>query len=189
MKYLSEKGQAFSVFKLLIAGVVAVVILAILMQIIGQLVFTQTDVNEQVTRKLKTQTNNLGSPGVIKKVSFTSENAVLDNRTIALASDVITPDQVCVSLGYYKGREDSGFQEIVAGKKLQYSGSGTRNVNIIIFCDSAEEIADSLGEYENASGSVKMSADWLTECKTAGTLDETSTAVYCLIALKEASAT
>ncbi len=32
---MKEKGQAFDVFKLLIAGVVAVVILAILMQIIG----------------------------------------------------------------------------------------------------------------------------------------------------------
>ena len=83
---LNQKGQAFSVFKLLIAAVVAVVILTLLLSIIGQInIFGQGEPQEEAEKLVNNLATSRGVVDISGQVVFSSGKSI-SNRAIADAT-------------------------------------------------------------------------------------------------------
>src|SRR3989344_1875933 len=90
------KCQAFDVFQLLIAAVVAGAILLVLLQTLKLIpsIGSQTP-NDKASDAVKGQVNTLGVVNTYKDVTFNPQQSLVA-RTIASASGSLSPDQVCV---------------------------------------------------------------------------------------------
>lgn len=134
---LNNKGQAFDVFKLLIAAVIAIAILSLLMPIIGTItgIFTKDPTVEARTLLSDLYNKTLTwkeTPGVTFSTS---------NPTMAVAALVegtnLSADQVCLSLGDFSDSE--GEWEISGGdspelNKIEHKLSTSRLVKIGVEC-------------------------------------------------------
>jgi hypothetical protein len=159
----NQKGQAFDVFKLLIAAVVAGAILLILLQVLNVLPpFQKKDPNNIASENVKSQINNLGSPITINDVTF-SENAVVSAKTIAQKSGALSKEQVCLLVSdkvpnYVNFSNDS--KDVII-----YNGKSTQRTRLVILCDRADEIDETMSSYQYDS-KYNLSTD---DCEFDGT--------------------
>ncbi len=129
---MNQKGQAFDVFKLLIAAVVAMAILALLVPIIGTItgLFTKNPTTE--TRSMITDLYN--KPGTYNETPAVTFSTSAPN--IAKAS--ITKDtgldesQICFGLGDFTDEESLWSLGV---KQLRYKGTASRLVKIGVVCE------------------------------------------------------
>ncbi|MCR4335366.1 MAG: hypothetical protein NUV57_02405 [archaeon] len=156
MLQMDSKGQAYSVFKLLIAAIIAGAILVILLQVIGSINFLAgQDPNETAGSKVQTQINLVGSPGYVENVTF-SNGSTLVSKTVADKAKVLSADKVCVGVTpdmpnvkefSVDGSEDGGF-----GKSVTYTGTFNQNSRLMVLCDQQRDIAEDLSNFEDVFG-------------------------------------
>jgi len=173
---MESRGQAYSVFKLLIAAVIAGAILVILLQVIGNLpILTSQEPNEVAAGKVQSQINLVGSPSY-SDATF-SNGLALTSRTIADKSNVLTSDSVCVGVSPSIGNTDdfdppgSGGG---AGQIVQYKGTFNQLVRLLVICDRGNELEDVLNDFES---SFDFDLPSLNNCS----YDTTTSAKACLV--------
>jgi hypothetical protein len=149
---LNQEGQAYSTFKLLIAAIVAMAILAILIPIIMNVMGLITADPTNEARSLLSDL--VGSPGAIKRtteVTFTPDSVLAAS---ALAERLpISSDQICMSTGQFGEDPDTGFQCLNCGDtskvdRLIYHGNANLTAKIAVVCNvSLEELTKDIGDY------------------------------------------
>ena len=140
---LNQKGQAFSVFKLLIAAIVALAILAILLPILKIPAFGANP-NDEAVSQVKTLYNSPGEYRLSKAVTFSTQSCSpsLNAKSIAQQSQLLSTEQIWLDRGDFA----SGEQFVLSndGSIVSYNASGSRQVKLGVMCDSSSEIEDSL---------------------------------------------
>jgi len=134
---LDQRGQAYSTFKLLIAAIVAMAMLAILIPIIMQAMgwLTNSPLNE--TKSLISDL--VGSPGAVK---HTPEVAFKPDEVLPASALVerlpISADQICMSTGQFEEDTSNGFECLDCdgtNQRLIYHGKSNRTAKIAIVCN------------------------------------------------------
>ncbi|MFH1587116.1 MAG: hypothetical protein ABID38_04625 [Candidatus Diapherotrites archaeon] len=175
MSRMKSKGQAYSVFKLLIAAVVAVSILMILFSILGGLDFFVTkDPMDEAQKNVKKLVNELGIPKKIGKVTFQPET-ILAAKPIAEGTQELSSDQVCVQVGPPYD-EDARFE--VLPRSIRYTGSTTQATGLWIICSRGKEIAQDI---EDNGLTDELDPD---DCPD---FDDESSARFCIVSITEES--
>ncbi|MBI4044387.1 MAG: hypothetical protein HY392_01640 [Candidatus Diapherotrites archaeon] len=142
MTKMNQSGQAFSVFKLLIAAIVAVFILALLLQILSNINPPNVgDPTDEAASKIKTLITKLGTPERTTVVTFEPGKGLV-GRTIADKTGALSPESVCVMLGRSDNdTQPTPFQEI-DGKTINYTGNSTIQRRLYILCDLENKFND-----------------------------------------------
>ena len=138
--HLNQKGQAFSVFKLLIAAIVAVVILGILLSILNIIPgIGSNNPNKEAGDLLKNIAVNTSSVRVSQEVTFNADNDNINARAVAQAANfVVQTDQVCVFAGQFTDASVNPFTEddTDTGRSITYTGTASAvNAAIKGMCD------------------------------------------------------
>lgn len=194
MRFIGEKGQAFSTFKLLIAAIVAVVILVILLSILGYIDFSPRNqplvgasdaLKEayQVPSQLVTNTQS---------VTFTKDYTLSRRAIVERANIGISEDQICLTLGDFQGMTTSGFEggvicSNVTGdcsneNKITYRGGGAKNIKFSVLCYEGAELPDIVGTGPEAIYE-DIDEDWVNQCECVTDAD-LQKQVCCMIALR-----
>lgn len=132
---LNQSGQAFSVFKLLIAAIVAVVILSILLQILPDDFIPQGDPTDEASRQVESLIAKLGTPGRTADVTF-KPGIPLVAATIATKTGVLDEANVCVIASNSAGN----LFENIGGKLINYKGTSSVVRKLYILCDVENKI-------------------------------------------------
>ena len=150
---MNEKGQAYSTFKLLIAAIVAMAILAILIPIIMNVMGLITADPTTETRSILSDL--VGSPGAVKRtteVTFEPDSVLAGS---ALAERIaISADQICMSTGKFEEDKQAGFECINCKKdaesqRIIYHGNANLTAKIAIVCNvSNVELAKDIDAYK-----------------------------------------
>lgn len=143
---MNSRGQAFSVFQLLIAAVVAGAILVILLQVLGTLPGISQDPNEVAGSSVQTQIDNIGSPA-FKKVTF-ENGSNLTAKTIAAKSSAIPPEKVCVGVSEDVPNAEADFQVNSSNSSVIYKGTFNQKARILVYCDNSRDLAEGINEFE-----------------------------------------
>ena len=158
---MNQKGQAYSTFKLLIAAIIAMAILAILIPIIMQAMgwLTASPLNE--TKSLLTDL--VGSPGALKhtpEVAFKPGDVLAASALVERLS--ISKDQVCISTGQFEEDSDNGFEcigceEANDNQRLVYNGASNQSARLAVVCNvNLEELMNDIEAYKLDDGD----GDW-----------------------------
>ena len=138
---MDSKGQAFSVFKLLIAAVVAGAILVILFQVLAIIPDPGGQApNEVAASNVKSQQNKAADLKIVRDVTF-KPGDVLNHKTISSDSDGLSSSQVCVLLSDNAPNYDA-FEADGAGKVITYNGSYSQKVRLLIVCDRYDDLTN-----------------------------------------------
>ena len=166
---MNSKGQANSVFKILIAAVVAGAILMILMNVLKPIPLPVENPNDSATNLVKSNINSSGIPD-FTEVTFSKDDS-LNSKTIALKSKIIDKDRVCVlvseSAPNYEGFSSNN------SLMVQYTGSYSIKTRLMVMCDKGDELAESMAVYEYSSD---YGFDVTTDCDGIETLNK-----YCVV--------
>ncbi len=147
MFQLNQKGQAFSVFKLLIAAIVAVFILTFLLQILSNInPPTQGDPNIEASSKIKSLLTKLGTAERTSVVTFGPGNT-MRARTIAEGTGALGRENVCLMIGENENTETFGAAD---GATIVYNGNSTIQRKLYILCDLEKEISLTIDELSAA---------------------------------------
>lgn len=147
MLKMNQRGQAFSVFKLLIAAVVAGAILLILLQTLQVLpnIGSQSP-NNVASNAVKSQFNEIGLPRFIDNVTFANGDSLVA-KTIADQSRTLDDERVCVSVSSDAPNYDEFDIDTSPGRIVLYKGSFSQKTRLLVLCDRGDEIEDDLDEF------------------------------------------
>ncbi len=144
---MDSKGQAYSVFKLLIAAVVAGAILLILLQTLQVLPsIGSQNPNSSAANSVKSKINEPGLPQTLENISF-NNNDSLNAKTIASQSKALSQEQICVKVSDEVPNAEN-FEELGEDQVINYKGSFAQNVRLIVMCDRQDELSDSWDSYK-----------------------------------------
>ena len=156
---MNQNGQAYSTFKLLIAAIVAMAILAILIPIIMQVMgLIKANPTDEAKSLMSSLIDAPGSLRITKEVSFAPGTDISGS---ALAERVaISKDQICMSTGAFEAVDEgeSGFQCLgcddsdASQQRIIYRGSSERVVKIAIVCNKWPDLEDDLEDYKLEEG-------------------------------------
>ena len=135
---MMEKGQAFSVFQLLISAIVAFAILYILLTIIPTGGFVGRDPTSVAKELIGDRLKYPSSPKTSDVIRFTNGSNIAP-RAITEGTG-ITKDQVCIHMGDF-AEEGSGFEFMGETGILQYTGSAI-DARITVVCDKYDMVKD-----------------------------------------------
>ncbi len=167
---MNSKGQANSVFKILIAAVVAGAILMILMNVLEDIISpVKEDPNNFATNLVESNINSAGIPD-FTNVTFSKDDS-LNSKTIALKSKVIDKDRVCVLVS--KGAPNYDGFSSNNSLMVQYTGSYNIKTRLMVMCDKGDELAESMDVYEYSSD---YGFDVTTDCDGIETPNK-----YCVV--------
>lgn len=167
---LNQKGQAFDVFKLLIAAVVALAILGILFGILRNVIVgVQTEPQQKAIEFVKSSINSVGELKVTDPVTFSAGKS-LNARAIAFETRALSENQVCVSTGDVSNDEEA-FKEEADGQIIVYHGKADRAMKLAVLCDYGNKLEDTLKSYNKGS-------DWRLNCACTQNDDR-----CCLVAI------
>lgn len=142
---MNQRGQAFDVFKLLIAAVIALAILGILFGILRNvMVGVQTEPQQKAAEYVKNSITAIGELKITEAVTF-SRNKSLNARTIAFETRALSEDQVCVSAGDFS--EDDSFAEVSDGQIITYTGQSDKQTRLAVLCDYGNKLEETLQTY------------------------------------------
>ncbi len=150
----NQKGQAFSVFQLLIAAVVALAILGLLMSIIGGLSFTASKEPDQVSKDLLRSAINGQFTGKVEDATFTSKKNEINTDSLAQVTQTGAQDiAVCVD-------DELSGQFTHDNRSILYTGSSDLTVRIIGYCGQRDsDKADKLKIY-TVGGSKALTCEY-----------------------------
>ena len=189
---MGQKGQEFSVFKLLISAIIALAILAVLMPIIGSIFLGfGTDPNDEAVTQIKNLYNKPSQHVLTKSVTF-RQGTELNSKSIAQGTQLLSQSQIWVGLGDFVSGD---FALSSGGKNIQFTGSGSKSVKLSIVCDVGKDIDDDLqvnglisAVRDTTNGSFSAGAD--SEPKMSSSIPtgctESSGETCCAIALRSA---
>jgi len=141
---LNRNGQAFSTFKLLIAAIVAMAILAILVPIILQVL---NIITKEPTTEVTTILNDLvDKPGTLKHtapVTFNPDDT-LAGATLE-AKLPLSKDQICMNLGEFEDDEERGFHLLESDdeQRIIWNGTSQQTVKIALICNVSVDALES----------------------------------------------
>lgn len=170
---MDSRAQASSVFQLLISAVVALAILMVLFSVLGIIRFDiGSEPSKAASDQLKEAWNSPATLKTTQNVTFSPQQNIISPRGLADTSRVgISPEQICLSLGDFEDKEGSNFA--IAGKSINYTGSGTKVARISIFCYNGNELLTALDESGLTDASI-----WLSNC------DVDTAELFCIVALR-----
>jgi hypothetical protein len=184
---MKQKGQAFSVFKLLIAAVVALSILAILIPILDSI----TDIglnnpNEEAGDRVKALFSSPGEHIKSNTVTFQPETS-LNLRSIAERSGVISAEFLCLNKGDFKSSPSFEYVPLYASggtdvqaERIKYNGSSNLKAKLSIICDNGDRLVsfaeDPEGVLKIGNGTLKNQCPGIV-----------NTGTQCLIVLRSNS--
>jgi hypothetical protein len=156
---LNQKGQEFSVFKLLISAIVAIVILTLLLQILGIIDFNpNTDPANAAENLLKDIDSQVYTEKVSKKLDFKKENSI---SSLALADSVgLSSEQICLLLD--SDLTSLGFSDNGGTSLITYSGSSTVRVKLAGICSRSGNDIDSA--IQNSTAIINSKSPDVTSC-------------------------
>ncbi len=134
---LNQRGQEFSVFKLLISAIVAIVILTLLLNVLGIINFNpNTDPAKAAENLLGDMDNSIYQEKISTRVDFSKESSI---NTASLEEKIgLSREQICLSVS-----EDlpPGFTA-TGGKIISYAGSSSVRVKLVGICANKEDFSD-----------------------------------------------
>ena len=149
-----KKGQAFEVFRLLIAAVVAGAILMVLLQILGGFV-TPTQDPQKVAAQFVKDLSTYGGTKVSDPITF-KKGATIDLGAVSREAAMPTN---CVTGGVSEALGSNKFEK--AGDLIQYSGSANYVARVWVRCTDADSTSISIPRGGSASKpSCKDSDIW-----------------------------
>ena len=170
---MDSRGQAYSVFKLLIAAIVAGAILLILLQTLQILPnIGSTNPNSAASNAVKSKINEPGLPDLIENITFNKGDS-LNAKTIALESKVIDQERVCVLVSESAPNYEAF--DTPTDKVLIYEGSFTQKSRLLVMCDRGDELTDSLEAYGYDDDPYNIDT---ADCEGIDTTNK-----YCLVAV------
>ncbi len=135
MQRMNQEGQAFDVFKLLIAAIIAMSILFILVPIVmrASILFTKNPGDETKTL-LSVMYDKKDSMQETDKVTFKKDTSLA--KATLVGGTPLSKEQVCYHLGDFS---DASNEWSSQGDLLIYRGSGERTVKIAVICTGGQE--------------------------------------------------
>lgn len=170
------RGQASSVFQLLISAVVALAILMILFSVLGVINFgVNTEPAKAAADVLKEAYNSPASVKTQPKVTFNSSQKEINLYNLAKSSKIgINEEQICLLAGAY---QDNETLFTLTDYTLTYNGSGSKDVGLAAFCYSNNQLATTI---ENVS---PVLSGYYNDGACCSNLDSESDELCCFIAL------
>ncbi len=173
---LNQKGQEFSVFKLLISAIVAIVVLTLLLNILGIVDFNpNTDPAEAAKNLLTSVDNSNFQEKISDRIDFTSENSI-NSKALSDATG-LSENQICLLVS--EELTDRGFTS--NGKLITYANNSSIRVKLAGICAEASDFRenDFLSSYTKTMAE-EVPAD-LGDCSFVSESDSTGRA--CLMVL------
>ena len=151
--FYNSKGQAFDVFKLLIAAVVAIAILALLLPIITNLnIFGKNDPTTEARTVIKSIGTHKANSVTSQEVIF-KQGTALNARSISDGSGgLVSVEQICLSAGDFI--DDDSWETTDNMRVVRYNGSTSKTVQLLVICDVAEEICRPSGQNTCQNGKI-----------------------------------
>jgi len=170
---MNRQGQAYSVFRLLIAAIVAVAILAILIPIILSIVVPGNEVqtvSKQLVQEMSPQ------PGAIKtsnSVIFRTESNLAPSALAAGSG--LAADQICVHKGDFKDNDSL----VVQGSTIMNNSPTDLQVKVSVMCNASNQMMGALEE-------MSMELDFDGDAGECGCPLDSSTATQkcCIVVLR-----
>ena len=159
---MNRNGQAYSTFKLLIAAIVAMAILAILLPIILKAINVfQPHPTTEVTTVLNELVERPGTLRHTNEVVFQSDDSIAG---ASLANKLsISKNQICMSKGDFKDDEDFKLLEGDNEHRIQYTGTSPRTVRMALICNVDQEaLEEDFDFYDEEVG------DYEIDCEVCG---------------------
>ena len=176
MVFMNQKGQAFSTFELLISAVVALAILVLLLNIVGNLqFFGGKNPSDEAKVLIQSQISKPSELQTTRDVTFRPESS-LNAKAIATASGVITADQICISPGDFA--DNKNFEPSPNGAIITYTGSANITTNLSVICDTGNQLQDDLTQIGD------IASNWIsgTQCEAVASSDNRRTG--CIIVVR-----
>jgi len=136
---MNTRGQAYSSFKLLIAAIVAVAILAILIPILMSIVVPGNDIQTVTAQMINNQSPQPGAISSSQTVNFASNSNLASSAIVGNSG--LTSDQICLHKGDHASRETIE----VRGSSLMNVGPDL-DMKVSVMCNRANALMDSLQE-------------------------------------------
>lgn len=178
---MNQNGQAYSTFKLLIAAIVAMAILAILIPIIMQVMgLIKANPTDEAKSLMSSLIDAPGSMRITKEVSF---GPGTDLSGSALAERVsVSKDQICMSTGDFETAKSGkpGFECLnceapeASQQRIVFNGTAERVVKIAIVCNKwtgkTGGLAADLDDYglDGGDGAPKITKSCGNICSEGG---------------------
>ncbi|MDO8647876.1 MAG: hypothetical protein Q7R70_05700 [Candidatus Diapherotrites archaeon] len=150
----NSKGQAFDVFKLLIAAVIALAMLAILIPIL-KINITANDPGKAASDLVKSNYDKYSEYSTSQEVLFNSSASSLNLKSIATQSKNISATQLCIGMGDFEGSEEFSLDGTSGNVVLKYTGTSQKRATIGIICDDAKSLEGDLTNQSITPGTMK----------------------------------
>ena len=185
MFMLNQKGQAFSVFNLLIAAVVAVVLLALLLSILAQIVPPGSSQDPPIAAAsiVKDAVSNKASLQQTSEVIFVT-NTSLNRRALALETEgKINDNEVCVGISTddFQDSDNEDVWFVNDSTSITYKGSDRRRAHIMVICDSISRIDEGTDSYFEDFTADEFQEDYFDNCQC---FDEDNIETCCFVLIK-----
>jgi len=142
---MNQKGQEYSVFKLLISAIVAVIILSLLLAVLGVLEIpgSGSDPAKAAEDVLNDADSKTYLQIVSPEIEFSKENSI-SSRALA---DKLSFDKEQICLSVLDGLDSKGFTVNASKSLISYSGDSKTRVKLAGICGPKETfISDGLVE-------------------------------------------
>ena len=168
--HLNDKAQEFDVFKLVIAAIVAVAILAVLMGILSQLNIFGSDVEQTTKQTLQKALSAHAFGATSSKITFKPENKISNTYISGQSNGALSKDMI----SFNTGQMDNKF--VATETMLSVKGGSPVEARIWIYCNNKGEQFD-----------TELNEEWKTK-DTDPDLESTNCTtddeLCCIIAIK-----
>ncbi len=131
LKIKSQKGQAFSVFKILIAAIVSLAILMLLLNIMGMINFNPSSKPDSAVKDLVKTAYSSPYTSQSKNVTFTEKNNAIVSQQITQAGVGLDESQII-----FCEPAASTLSSFSATDGIIYSGKSDKEVTLYAFCST-----------------------------------------------------
>lgn len=170
---MNQSGQAYSVFKLLIAAIIAVAILSILISIIVNIIGPGTDVATIAKQEIEKQVSlpaTLGTSSI--SASFNARTNLAPDALVGNSG--LTPEQICLHKGDFSGNKALE----VRGNTIMQNGPNNLKVKVSVMCHKANALLESLAQAKFEGIELNDGVDGTCGC------DLTMTQKCCVVILR-----
>jgi len=151
---INQKGQAFSVFELMIAGVVAFAILMVLLPIIANIWNgTGADPIPSISDSIKT----VGTSGTLSTVPFVLKKDLSISSTNLASKTDLDKESFIFTMGEFTSEDKIETD----GTYLKYLGpNGEKTISAIVVCEQTNsDLATSLGRMEASKYDLSLASN------------------------------
>jgi hypothetical protein len=165
MKFVKgERGQAFSVFWLLVAAIIAIAILVLLLGVFNVIpIFGPgADPINTAAQKITDLRYQKGTLKVTtEEVTFQPNYVMTSAGVISTGKLEMDEKQICLSIGDFGLVEDSGFSTDPSHIKIDYKGTAPVKAKLAIICNSGWKLPEDVARQ---GGSTGVLVEWLKDC-------------------------